>query len=75
MVGKFTGELFSKLGAWEKQLMQSPDSLEAIEREIQEVFLYDAGMLTSGLIEVVLLSKLHFRQRSESHPRMSKNRF
>jgi len=24
MVGKFTGQLYSKLGGWENQLMQSP---------------------------------------------------
>jgi hypothetical protein len=65
MVGKFTGELFPKLGAWEEQLMQSPDSLEAIEREVQDAFLLGAGMVTSGLIAVVLLSK-DLEQKSEA---------
>jgi hypothetical protein len=57
MVGKFTGELFPKLGQWEEQLMHSPDCLEAIESEVKEAFLLGAGMITSGLIAVVLLSK------------------
>jgi hypothetical protein len=65
MVGKFTGELFPKLGVWEKQLIQSPDSLEVIEREVQEAFLLGAGMVTSGLIAVVLLSK-DLERKSES---------
>ncbi|XZE17504.1 hypothetical protein SH449x_000274 [Pirellulaceae bacterium SH449] len=66
MVGKFTGQLYSKLGGWENQLMQSPDSLEAVEREIQEAFLYGAGMVTSGLIAVVLLSKDLERKSEET---------
>ncbi len=57
MVGKFTGELYPKLGMREKRLMESPESLEMIEREVQEAFLHGAGMITSGLIAVVLLSQ------------------
>lgn len=57
MVGKFTGELYPKLAMWEKQLMQSPESLESIEHEVKAAFLHWAGMITSGLIAVVLLSK------------------
>ena len=66
MVGKFTGELFPKLAAWEKQLMQSPESLETIEQEIQAAFLRGAGMITSGLIAVVLLSKDLERKSEET---------
>jgi hypothetical protein len=57
MVGKFTGELYPKLAMWEQQLMQSPESLESIEHEVKAAFLHGAGMITSGLIAVVLLSK------------------
>jgi hypothetical protein len=57
MVGKFTGELYSKLGEWENQLMQSPESLETIEWEVHAAFWQGAGMVTAGLIAVVLLSK------------------
>jgi hypothetical protein len=64
MVGKFTGELYPKLGEWEKQLMQSPESLETIEREVYALFSQGAGMVTAGLIAVVLLSK-DLEQKSE----------
>jgi hypothetical protein len=57
MVGKFTGELYPKLAMWENQLMQSPESLETVEHEVKAAFLHGAGMVTSGLIAVVLLSK------------------
>lgn len=64
MVGKFTGELVSKLAIWEKQLLQSPESLEDIEQEVHAAFLRGAGMVTSGLLAVALLSK-DVEQRSE----------
>ena len=66
MVGKFTGELYPKVGIWEKRLMESPESLEAIEREVQEAFLHGAGMITSGLIAVVLLSQELERKSEET---------
>jgi len=66
MVGKFTGELYPMLGEWEKQLKQSPESLETIEREVHAAFSQGAGMVTAGLIAVVLLSKDLERKSEET---------
>jgi hypothetical protein len=54
MIGRFTGELFGHTRQWEKELIEHPDSLEAIERQVHKVFARGADMMTAGLLAVAI---------------------
>ena len=57
MLGLFAGQLAARLGKWQQRLNQSPELLGEIEREIQASFAEGAGMITAGLMAVVLAGK------------------
>src|SRR6056297_3131983 len=54
MIGRFTGELLGHTRQWENELIEHPDSLEAIERQIHKVFARGADMMTAGLLAVAI---------------------
>jgi hypothetical protein len=54
MLVRFSGEVFPKLAEWERRLKADPQSLEALEQEVQHEFARGAGLLVAGLISVVM---------------------
>ncbi len=54
MLGLFAGQLAARLADWQQRLRQGPESLGEIEREFQAGFAEGAGMITAGLMAVVL---------------------
>lgn len=54
MFGRFSGELLPQLPEWQRRLQADPAELEAIERDVQQVFLRGAGLMVAGLIAVVM---------------------
>ena len=57
MLGLFSGRLGARLGDWQLRLQLNPESMGGIEREIQASFAEGAGMITAGLMAVVLAGK------------------
>ena len=43
MIVRFTGEVFPKLAEWERHLKVDPQTLDTLEREVQQEFLRGAG--------------------------------
>lgn len=54
MLFRFSGEVFPKLGEWERRLKGDPLSLEALELEVHREFARGAGMVVAGLASVVM---------------------
>jgi hypothetical protein len=54
MLIRFTGEVFPRLGEWERRLKADPQNLESLEREVQREFARGAGLVVAGLISVVM---------------------
>ena len=54
MLGRFTCEVTPKLVDWERQLKADPQSLEVLEREVQQEFARGAGLIVAGLMSVVM---------------------
>lgn len=54
MLGRFNGEVYPKLGDWQRRLKEDPAELETIEREVHQMFGRGAGLVVAGLISVVM---------------------
>ena len=57
MFGLFCAEVMTQLPNWRSRLLEAPDSLEALEREVQTHFAHGSGMLVAGILAVVLGSE------------------
>lgn len=64
MIGRFTAELISKLEPWKNHLHESPEELEAIEKDVHRAFDRGADMVVAGLVATVIANE-EFQQRSE----------
>jgi len=54
MLVRFSGDVFAKLGDWERRLKADPQNLEVLEREVQQEFARGAGLIVAGLMSVVM---------------------
>lgn len=56
MFGYFSGELIQEFPSWRKRLMDQPDELIELEREVHAACVRGADMIIAGLVAVVLAS-------------------
>ena len=56
MVGLFFGEISERVPVWKRRLLECPDQLEALEREVRTEFIRGADMVVAGVLAVVLMS-------------------
>lgn len=57
MFGFFSGELIQEFPTWRKRLLDQPDDLVELEREVHSACIRGADMIVAGLLAVVLASK------------------
>lgn len=56
MFGRFSGEVCSKMGAWQERLHRNPADLELLEQEVRSEFMRGADLMVAGLTAVVMAS-------------------
>lgn len=73
MVGRFCGELNTKLRPWSEQLTASPESLESLEMDVHAAFARGADLVVAGLIAVTMKNS-DFDQAAETTRKRHPNR-
>ncbi len=53
MGGLFFGEILQFVPVWRQRLIDNPDDLEALEREVHAEFVRGADMIVAGLLSVI----------------------
>lgn len=56
MFGLFCGDVYPRFAKWRQQLLDRPDQLEALEREVQAEFIKGSGFVVAGLVAVAMMS-------------------
>ena len=56
MFGRFVGEILEQVPVWRQRLMDCPDNLGALGRQVHAKFVLGADMVIAGMLAVVLSS-------------------
>ncbi len=71
MLVRFSVEMSPKLSEWEQRLRKNPEDLDSLEHDVRKEYLRGAGLMTAGLVSVVLQSDELMKSAEQTREKFS----